>query len=97
MANRSQRVIAEYERNNLEAAVVILNDPVQFPPGCGSEMWARLFMERRTREAGHRDQGSEPKLLDFKVLAEVGHGSGGGDEMVNGRPIASPSFSERNA
>jgi hypothetical protein len=63
MASKSQRVVAEYDRSNLEAAVVILNDPVQFPPGCGCELWARLFMERRGKEVGCN---GEPSHFEVK-------------------------------
>jgi hypothetical protein len=39
-----------FEKANLEAATVILNDPVNFPEGSGGRQWAELFMLRLKRE-----------------------------------------------
>src|SRR4051812_223171 len=45
-ANRKQTLpgLAErYDRGNLDAAVIIINDPVAFPLGSGAQQWAEAF------------------------------------------------------
>jgi hypothetical protein len=50
MKTTIKSVAEKFNRDNLESAVVILNDPTAFPEGSGGRLWAEAFVRRLERD-----------------------------------------------